>query len=54
MLLIEIASHIDKYIEVIEPSFKHRLLHHDDLVYHYTVYELKELKNSIFKGLAPR
>lgn len=54
LLLIEIASHIDSYIGVIEPSFKNRFLHHDDLIFHYAVYELEELKNSIFKGLAPQ
>ena len=54
MLLIEIASRLDRYIEAIEPSFKRRFLHRDDLAHHYAVYELKELKNTIFKGLVPQ
>jgi len=52
MLLIEIASSLDSYIEVIEPSFKNRSLHHDDMLHYYTIYELKELKDQIFKELS--
>jgi len=54
MLLIEIASRLDKYIEVIETSFRNRSLHHDDMVHHYTIYELKELREQIFTELAPQ
>lgn len=51
ILLLEIANRLDRYIEVIEPSFSGRFLHHDDLIYHYAIYELKELKSIIFKFL---
>ncbi len=54
MLLIEIANRLDRYIEVIEPSFSGRFLHHEDMIYHYAIYEFKELKNQIFTKLAPQ
>lgn len=52
ILLIEIANRLDRYIDVIEPSFSGRFLHHEDMIYHYAIYEIKELKNGIFKELA--
>jgi len=54
MLLIEIANRLDRYIEVIEPSFSGRFLHHEDMIYHYAIYEFNELKNQIFTELAPQ
>jgi hypothetical protein len=54
IFLIEIANRLDRYIEVIEPSFSGRVLHHDDMMYHYAIYELKELKDIIFTELAPQ
>lgn len=51
ILLIEIASKLDRYIEVIEPSFSDRFLHHNDMLYHYAIYEIKELKDKIFAFL---
>ncbi len=52
ILLIEIANRLDRYIEVIEPSFSDRFLHYDDMIYHYALYEIRELKNKIFTELA--
>jgi hypothetical protein len=54
ILLIEIANRLDRYIDVIEPSFSGRFLYHDDMIYHYAIYEIKELKQSIFIELAPQ
>lgn len=54
ILLIEIANRLDRYIEVIEPSFSGRFLHHEDMIYHYAIYEIKDLKNKIFTELAPQ
>jgi len=51
ILLIEIASTLDRYIDVIEPSFSDRFLHHNDMIYHYAIYEIKELKDKIFTFL---
>ncbi|WP_024953776.1 hypothetical protein [Sulfurospirillum arcachonense] len=51
ILLIEVANSIDRYIDVIEPSFNKRLLQHQDMIYHYAIYELKELKNKVFTYL---
>ena len=52
MLLIEIASRLDGYIEMIKPSFGSRSLHHDDMLYHYILYEINELREQIFKELS--
>jgi len=52
MLLIEIVSRLDGYIEMIKPSFGSRSLHHDDMLYHYTLYEINELREQIFKELS--
>ncbi len=54
ILLIEIANRLDRYLGVIEPSFGNRFLHPDDMIYHYAMYEIKELKQSIFTALAPQ
>ena len=51
MLLIEIANCIDRYINVIEPIFNHRRLQSQDMLYHYIMYEFKELKAYIFETL---
>lgn len=51
-LLIEILGRIDRYIDLIEPAFKHRALHQNDMMYHYTIYELDDLRNKIIKELA--
>ena len=52
LTLIEIANKLDRYIGVIEPSFSGRFLHHDDMIYHYAIHEMKELKSTILKELA--
>lgn len=54
LFLIEILGRIDRYISLIEPAFKRRALHHDDMMYHYTVYELEELRSKITKELLPQ
>jgi len=51
LLLIEIASSIERYVNIIEPSFNHRALQQKDMLYHYTIYELLELKKYIFNHL---
>jgi len=51
LLLIEIASSIERYVDIIEPSFNHRALQQKDMLYHYTIYELLELKKDIFNHL---
>lgn len=52
ILLIEIANCIDRYINVIEPIFNHRRLKSQDMLYHYVMYEFKELKAHIFESLS--
>lgn len=52
LLLIEIVSRFDRYIDMIKPSFGNRSLHHDDMLYHYTLYEIKELRERVLKGLS--
>ena len=52
MLLIEIVSCLDGYIEMIKLSFGSRSLHHYDMLYHYTLYEINELREQIFKELS--
>ena len=54
IFLIEIANQLDRYIGVIEPSFGNRFLQHEDMLYHYVIYELKELKNRVLTELTPQ
>jgi len=48
LLLLKMANIIDRYINIIEPTFNNRSLQHKDMIYHYAIYELEELKTNIF------
>ncbi|DAB34400.1 MAG TPA: hypothetical protein CFH82_05535 [Sulfurospirillum sp. UBA12182] len=50
MLLIKIANILTRYIEIIEPALSNRSLHYKDMIYHYALFEIKELKEQILKS----
>lgn len=45
--ILEIANSIDRIINVIRPSYSNRSLKSKDMIFYYSIYELKELKNRI-------
>lgn len=47
LLLLKMANIIDRYIDIIEPAFNNRSLQHKDMIYHYAIFELEELKTDI-------
>ncbi len=51
LLLIEIASFLDKYISIISYIFNNRKLNSIDMIYHYASFELNELKTYIYENL---
>ena len=44
LLLVEIAGITDKIISMISPVFSAKSLKTNELIYHYLIYELRELK----------
>lgn len=52
LLSIEIANFLDKYIKIIKPIFNKRSLKSQDMLYHYILYELRELKVTIFENIS--
>lgn len=52
LLSIEIANFLDKYIQIINPIFNKRSLKSQDMLYHYVLYELRELKVTIFENIS--
>lgn len=52
LLCIEIANSLDKYIKIINPIFNKRSLKSQDMLYHYVLYELRELKVTIFENIS--
>ncbi|WP_107697722.1 imidazole glycerol phosphate synthase [Campylobacter concisus] len=44
LLLVEIAGITDKIITMIKPVFSAKILNTNELIYHYLIFELKELK----------
>lgn len=52
LLSIEIANFLDRYIKIINPIFNNRSLKNQDMFYHYVLYELRELKVTIFENIS--
>lgn len=50
ILLMEIASTCDNIVSMINPIFSKESLKTDELIYHYLVYELRELKSDCMLG----
>ncbi len=51
LLSIEVANFLDRYINVTKYIFNNRQLKSQDMIYYYAVYELDELKKSIYEHL---
>lgn len=51
MLLLKVANILDRYIDIIEPALSNRSLHYKDMIYHYALFEVKELKEQVLKGI---
>lgn len=49
LLILEMINILDRYINLITPAFSNRSLQHQDMIYHYALYELKELKTQALK-----
>lgn len=49
MLIIKIVNILDRYIEIITPAFNNRSLQQKDMIYHYTIFELQDLKTKALK-----
>lgn len=48
LLLIETGHNLDRIIDIMTPSFNQHNLENKHLLYHYVVFEFKNLKNLIF------
>lgn len=51
LLAIEVANAVDRYIDIVSLVFNGRHLKNQDMLYHYLIYELNELKNTIYEGI---
>ncbi len=51
LLSVELASFLDRYINVINYTFSKRHLKSQDMIYYYVAYELNELQLKIYKYL---